>query len=126
MYAPSGLSINLDKLPTSVNRTTRTAPSEDAKDLAQQHTTILVQNGKGSRYKRSPKRWERHQQMAAQRLIDEVGGDYDAAIEVLNFALTHPTHKKAALKSLYEVRRRRERIPNISSPPTDSERVLGR
>jgi len=109
MYAPLGLSINLEKLPTTADRPTRIEPSEDAKDMAKQHTGILARNGMGSRYKRSPKRFERHQQHAAQRLIDEVGG-YDAAVEVFNFALEHPAHRKAALTSLYHIRRRVKQI----------------
>ena len=110
MYAPSGLSVNLDRLPASGDRATRNKPSDDAKDLAAQHGAILVQNGVGSRYKRSPRRFTTHQEQAAQRLIDECGSSPEAAAETFNFALNHPAHKKAALTSLYAVRRRLGRI----------------
>lgn len=106
MYAPSGLSVNLDELPT--DRARRSAPSEDAKNLAGQHTAVLVQSGVGNRYKRTPRRFERHQEHAAQRLIDEVG--YDAIVDILNFALESREHQKAALTSLYAIRQRLKRI----------------
>jgi hypothetical protein len=107
-FAPSGLSVNLDRLPTTAERAGRNKPSEEAKDLAAQHTGILARLGGGTRYKRSPRLWERHQQHAAQRLIDELGAD--AAFEAVNFALGHPAHKKAVLTSLYALRKRAQQV----------------
>jgi DNA-binding MarR family transcriptional regulator len=107
MYAPLGLSVNLDKLP--IDRARRSAPGEEAKDLAMKHSGVLLRRGVGNRYKRSPKRWKSHQEAAAQRLIDETGSKI-AAVNVVNFALKHPDHKKAAHTSLYHIRRRLGRI----------------
>lgn len=108
MYAPSGLSINMNRLPTAEDRAKRSALSEEARHLAAQHTAIVIQNSNG-KYKRLPKNWERHQTAAAQGLIDRVAS-YDVALYLVNFALKHPSHKKAAVRSLAAIR---QRFPKI-------------
>lgn len=108
MYAPNGLSVNLEKLPTNAERAARSAPSPEACDLAAEHTGVLLQNG-NAKYKKLPRYWERHQRHAAQRLIDQAGS-YEMAAALVNFALGHPAHTKATLKSLSAVRQKFAKI----------------
>lgn len=110
IYQTLGLSVNLDKLPVTGDRAKRSAISEDAIDLAAQHTLIVISSRGQSKHSRSPVRFNRFQQNAAQRLIDELGS-YDAAAEVVNFAAYDSTgHRKAASTSLYAIR---QRLPSI-------------
>ncbi len=104
--ATIGLSVNPAKLPQMDDRTKHALPSAEAKSLASQHTAMLIQAGLG---KRRPKNFDRQQEHAAQRIIDDLGGDKEA-IEILNFALTDVRFQKAASKSLYELR---SRMPTI-------------
>lgn len=111
----TGLSINLDKFPTSADRARHSAPSPDAVNLANRHTALLIKCGFS---KRSHKNFDRQQEHAAQRLIDELGG-LDPARALVNFALADKRFKKAAQKSLYEVR---TRLPKIRAA-RDAEQV---
>lgn len=104
--ATIGLSVNLAKLPQLDDRVKHSQPSAEAKLLAAQHTAMLIKAGLG---KRRPKTFDRQQEHAAQRIIDQVGGEREA-IEILNFALSDVRFQKAADKSLYELR---SRLPAI-------------
>jgi len=106
IYRPLGLSVNLDKLPLSADRAGRSAISEDARDLAAQHSLIVMKFKGQSKYNRAPKNFDRFQENAAQRLIDELGS-YDDAADVVNFAVNDsPQHHKAGITSLYAIRQR--------------------
>ena len=97
-----GLAVNVDKLPQSGDRARHARPSKDAIWFAAQHTGILLKSGVS---KRRDKNFDKQQQHAAQRLIEEMGSLGEAA-DLFNFALSDARFKKVALKSLYEVRSR--------------------
>jgi Helix-turn-helix domain len=106
IYVPLGLSANIDQLPVSADRADRSAISEDARELAAQHTLIVMKFKGQSKYKQLPKNFGRFQESAAQRLIDELGS-YDDVADVVNFAVNDsPQHHKAGITSLYAIRQR--------------------
>lgn len=104
IFASSGLSVNMERLPTSADRATRNKPSTDAIDLATAHTSWVIANVP-SRYKSLPKRWHKQQEFAAQRLIEKAGSA-EVAAALVNFALNNSSHKAAARSSLSAVRRK--------------------
>jgi DNA-binding transcriptional MocR family regulator len=104
IFGSSGLSVNLEKLPKLADRATRGEPSEDAIKLAKGYTAWLMQHVP-NKYKRFPKRWDAHQQYAAQQLIDRAGS-VEMATALVNFALLNPKHKAAARTSLSGIRRK--------------------
>lgn len=108
IFGSSGLSLNLDKLPTRTDRAKRNAPGDEAKRLAAEYTGKVVANG-GTSYKRFPKRWKAHQEWSAQWLIDKAGSP-EMAWALVSFALDHAAHQKAVLRTLYELRRRFTRV----------------
>jgi hypothetical protein len=102
-----GLAINWDKLPKPGDRAKRSKPSPDAVNMAAQHTAILVKLGL---VRKQFKNFGKHQEHAAQRLIDELGAN--EAYELLNFAMEDKRFKKASGTSLYKVR---SRLPVIKA-----------
>jgi hypothetical protein len=97
-----GLAVNPDKLPRSEDKVRHSRPSTDAKWLAAQHTGQLLKLSLG---KNQHKNFDRQQEQAAQRLIDELGS-LEGAVDVVNFAMGNARYHKAARKSLYELRTR--------------------
>lgn len=95
-----GLSVNLDQLPQAKDKAKHPPPSPDAVDLARWHTSLLIRNnlGRKTRYKT----FDRQQQYAAQRLIDDLGIDNVSA--VIEFVLTDKRHQKTGYTSLYRIR----------------------
>ena len=106
MGATVGLAVNLGKLPTSEDKARHSRPSPDAVKLAAKHTASLIKWGIS---KRRDKAFDRQQEHAAQRLIEEMGS-YLEAIYLLNFALKDKRFQTAVKKSLYELR---SRLPAI-------------
>ena len=95
-----GLSVNLETLPQKKERTKHSQPSPLAVEYSQWYTGLLIKNGLGPKIR--SKTFDRQQEYAAQRLIDELGVDKFA--NVVAFALDDPRHRKAACNSLYRVR----------------------
>jgi hypothetical protein len=106
MGATVGLAANLAKLPQADDRAKHSRPSPDAVKLAAKHTASLIKWGV---YKRKDKNFDRQQEHAAQRLIEEMGS-YLEAINLLNFAVKDKRFQRAVRKSLYELR---SRLPAI-------------
>lgn len=101
IYAPLGLCLNPEKLPKRSKTDKRSAPSEDAIDLAAQHSDInlryrLSPYNQGNR--KQPKRWKAHQAYAAQKLIDAVGSE--RIEDFLNFAIDYHGAATYALSTL--------------------------
>jgi hypothetical protein len=96
-----GLSINLDKLPKARDRAKHAVPSQDAIDIAARYTTFLRKSGVNTKHKNFGK----HQEHAAQRLIENLG-DPKRTVDLINFALQDERFRKTACKSLYEIRTR--------------------
>lgn len=109
LYAPLGLSVNLETLPKRSKKTERI--SEDAKGFALEYERIwlLLNNGTG-KYKHQPKHWKRHQQASAQKVFDACDGDESLAIDLLNFALQSVEYRLLVKRSLYHFWRSLKRI----------------
>ena len=111
MYAPLGLSVNLDALPKRTKKTSVERISEEAKELALEYENLWVQLNRGyGKYKRLPKNWKRHTQESAQRFIDACNGDSELALDVLNFAVMDEEYQPLAKRGLYHVVRSLKRI----------------
>lgn len=101
IYASLGLCANPEKLPKRSKADKHSAPSEEAIDLAEQHTNIHQKYRLGGNYtgnRNLPKRWKKHQEYAAQKLIDEIGSD--DLIAFVNFAIDHHQAAKHPLSDL--------------------------
>ena len=102
----AGLAINLEKLPKPVDKAKHASPSRDAVNLAARHTEFLKREGSNIRQKN----FGRQQEHAAQRLIESMGGDFEKAVALVNFAIHDQRFRRTARKSLYEIRTRLQAI----------------
>ena len=102
-----GLSVNLEKFPQPKDKAKHSSPSPDAVKLAANHTEFLKQLGVSTKYKH----FGRQQEQAAQRLIEKLG-DFQAVVDLIQFAIEDQRFRSAAYKSLYEIR---TRLPTIKS-----------
>jgi hypothetical protein len=93
----NALSLNFENIPTE--RTLRSLITPDAGKLAHRYKVVLQKLGR----RKFSRHWINAQTSSAQRILDQCGGDLEAATRLIEHALSNPKHRSKAKKSLYEL-----------------------